>query len=113
MYFQFGSRIYEGERRGKRKRRRRITSEEKYTSLYNIERKEALGIPPAVNINFETVSTRAKRKGTNTAHISPMLEVEPHIVELIYQLGKMRPSANKNHHISMMHHLIIIFRYII
>jgi hypothetical protein len=29
MYFQFGSRIY-GERRGKRKRRR-ITSEEKYT----------------------------------------------------------------------------------
>ena len=60
MYFQFGSRIY-GERRGKRKRRR-ITSEEKYTSLYNIERKEALGIPPAVNINFETVRTRAKRK---------------------------------------------------
>lgn len=59
-----------------------------------LREKEALGIPPAVNINFETVRTRAKRKnnqGTNTARISPMLEVEPYIVELIDQLGKMRP----------------------
>ena len=58
-----------------------------------LREKEALGIPPAVNINFETVRTRAKRKnnqGTNTARISPMLEVEPYIVELIDQLGKMR-----------------------
>jgi hypothetical protein len=37
MYFQFNSRIYEGER--KRKRRRRITGEAKVTYLYNIERK--------------------------------------------------------------------------
>jgi hypothetical protein len=27
-----------------------------------LREKEALGIPPAVNINFETVRTRAKRK---------------------------------------------------
>jgi len=50
-------------------------------------------IPPAVNINFETVRTRAKRKnnqGTNTECLSPMLEVELYIVELIDQLSKMR-----------------------
>ena len=48
-----------------------------------LREKEALGIPPAVNINFETVRTRAKRKnnqGTNTACISPMLEVEPYMM---------------------------------
>ena len=33
---------------------------------------------------------KEKNQGTNTARISPMLEVEPYIVELIGQLGKMR-----------------------
>ena len=60
-----------------------------------LREKEALGIPPAVKINFETVRTCAKRKnhqGTNTECLSPMLEVEPYLVELIGDhLGKMRP----------------------
>ena len=34
---------------------------------------------------------KEKNQGTNTACISPVLEVEPYIVELIDQLGKMRP----------------------
>ena len=33
---------------------------------------------------------KEKNQGTNTARISPMLEVEPYIVELIDHLGKMR-----------------------
>jgi len=58
-----------------------------------LREKEAIGILPAVNINFETVRTYAKRKnhqGTNTECLSPMLEVELYIVELIDQLSKMR-----------------------
>ena len=58
-----------------------------------LREKEAIGILPAVNINFETVRTCAKRKnhqGTNTECLSPMLEVELYIVELIDQLSKMR-----------------------
>ena len=56
-------------------------------------RKEALGIPPGVEINIETVRSRAKRKkpqGKNEASMSPMLEVEPYIIVLIEQLSKMR-----------------------
>jgi hypothetical protein len=56
-------------------------------------RKEALGIPPGVEINIETVRSRAKRKkpqGKNEASTSPMLEVEPYIIVLIEQLSKMR-----------------------
>jgi len=55
-----------------------------------LREKEALGIPPAVKIDFESVRTRTKKQGTNTARISPMLEVELYIVELIDQLSKMR-----------------------
>ena len=36
------SRIYEGDRRGKRKRRSRIMSQEKYTNLFDIARNEAI-----------------------------------------------------------------------
>ena len=35
-----------------------------------LREKEALGIPPAVNINFETVRTRAKRKKSRNKHSS-------------------------------------------
>ena len=50
-------------------------------------------IPPAVDIKKETVRSMAKRfnpRGLKEAITSPMLEVEPYIVELIDQLSKIR-----------------------
>ena len=50
-------------------------------------------ISPAVDIKKETVRLMAKRfnpRGLKEAITSPMLEVEPYIVELIDQLSKIR-----------------------
>ena len=44
-----------------------------------------------ISKQLEHVQKEKNNQGTNTARISPMLEVEPYIVELIDQLGKMRP----------------------
>ena len=76
-----------------------------------LREKEAIGILPAVNINFETVRTCAKRnnhQGTNTECLSPMLEVELYIVELIDQLSKMRSpiTCRESHHmLRVAHHM--------
>ena len=57
-------------------------------------RKEALGIPPGVEINIEKVRSRAKRKKPQgkieSSTSRTMLEVEQYIIVLIEQLSKMR-----------------------
>ena len=67
---------------------------DKNSPTCTIERwKEALGIPHAVDIKKETVRSSAKRfnpRVLKEAVTSPMLKVEPYIVELIDQLSKIR-----------------------
>jgi hypothetical protein len=51
------------------------------------------GIPCSLEIKKETIRSRVKRgkhKGGNKGHTSPMIEIEPYLVEIIGQLASMR-----------------------